>query len=116
LDKAGVFTIFLKDDKITFEYYTKIAPTITTKVEFVNVIFNQNEWHHLALVVCGFDISLFIDGLLTRTSTLSGILYGKTGSLRVGQSALGKRKVIPCLFLLRTAYLTITLGISKTGI
>ena len=93
LDKAGVFTIFLKDDKITFQYYTKVAPTITTNVEFVNVIFNQDKWHHLALVVCGFDISLFIDGVLTRTSMLTGILYGKAGSLKVGQNALGKKKV-----------------------
>ena len=93
LHKANVFTISLQNDKVTFEYFIRSSPTIRNKIEFVNVIFEQGEWFHLALVICAYDISLFIDGIPTRSSILSGLLNNKLESLRVGQNTQGMMHV-----------------------
>ena len=84
-----MFKISLQDDKVTFDYYTKGSPTIRNNLEFVNVIFEQGEWFHLALVVCAYDISLFINGVPTRSSILSGLLNNKLESLKIGQDSQG---------------------------
>lgn len=90
LHKANVFTVSLKNDKVTFDYFTRSSPTIQNKIEFINVIFEQGEWHHLALVVHDGDITLFIDGQPTRSSVIAGLLNNKLESLRVGQNTQGK--------------------------
>ncbi|XP_066923568.1 usherin-like [Clytia hemisphaerica] len=89
LFKPSVFTIYIQEYKIIFEYYTKGSPTIINKLEFVNVNFEQDKWHHVALVFTVYDISLFIDGTPVRTSILSGIVLNKAGSIRVGQNLQG---------------------------
>ena len=74
---------------MTFIYRTKHSPTIQSNKTFVNINFNQNVWQHIAVVVCGYDLSLFIDGKLVRTDTLVGVLNGVTADLRIGQNSAG---------------------------
>ena len=88
IQKSDVFTVTIQDSEIILEYFTETS-NILNQIKFVNIIFEQNEWHHVALAVCGYDVSLFIDGTLTRTSTLLGILKSKVSSVRIGQNSQG---------------------------
>lgn len=79
---------------MTFNYRTKDSGSITNTLKFMNVNFLQNNWHHIAVAVCGHDLALFIDGEVVRTGVLSGAVIAEREKLIIGQNVAGKISVI----------------------
>lgn len=79
----------IQEYRMEITYFTAAALGIPNTIKFININFQLNTWNHVAVIVSGHDISLFINGTLERTATLVGLLREKALKLRIGQNMKG---------------------------
>lgn len=97
ISKGNIFNIQIKEYAMTFNYRTKDSGSITNTLKFMNVNFLQNNWHHIAVAVCGHDLALFIDGEVVRTGVLSGAVIAEREKLIIGQNVAGNNQFVGLL-------------------
>ena len=82
-----LFNTVTNDGKFVLYDSTLGSPLFTTSTGG----YNDNNWHHFALVRIGTAFSMYVDGVSRASATSSGTIAGGTNTIYIGASSIAGR-------------------------
>ena len=78
----GMYELFYNDINSRFEVEIKVATTTYQAIS--SVVSSTGTWNHLAGVFDGTSLKMYLNGDLTETTTISGVIDANPGALGIG--------------------------------